>query len=213
VRRVSALILPAAALLIAACGGSSNSGAGTPGATQTSPQAAAQTATSAPAPTSSSPTTTASTTPSATPGTGSSRCRAGDLTGAFLGGQAATGHGLLGFALRNLSGHTCVALGYPGVQFLSQGGQALPTIPTHTRQDFFGPLSNHPLAVAPGASISFRLGVTHGAASTTGCATAYALQVIPPNDTATLRIAIPNGAYECQTTTVSPMQPGDSAYP
>ena len=38
-------------------------------------------------------------------------------------------------------------------------------------------------------------------------------QVIPPDDTATLRISIPNGAFECQTTTVSPMQPGDSAYP
>jgi hypothetical protein len=61
--------------------------------------------------------------------------------------------------------------------------------------------------------VSFRLGVTHGAASTAGCSTAYALQVIPPNDTASLRIPIAGGAYECQTATVSPMQPGASAYP
>lgn len=112
-----------------------------------------------------------------------------------------------------MSSHSCITFGYPGIQFLSQGGQALPTSPTHTTQDFFGSLTDHPLAVPPGTSVSFRLGVTHGAASTATCATAYALQVIPPNDTATLRIGIPNGAYECQATTVSPMQRGGSAYP
>ncbi len=140
-------------------------------------------------------------------------CRAADLSGSFLGGQAATGHGLLGFALRNQSAHTCTTYGYPGIQFLSQNGQALPTLPTHTTTDFFGSLPKAPLTVAPGATVSFRLGVTHGAESTAGCTTAYALQVIPPNDTATLRISIAGGAYECQTATVSPVQQGSSAYP
>ncbi len=140
-------------------------------------------------------------------------CRAADLSGSFLGGQAATGHGLLGFALHNRSGHTCTTYGYPGIQFLSQSGQPLTTIPTHTTHDFFGSLPKPALTVSPGATVSFRLGVTHGAASTTGCATAYALQVIPPNDTSTLRIALPDGAYECRTATVSPMQQGTSAYP
>jgi hypothetical protein len=209
-RRPLALIPLVAVLLLAGCGGSSNPDTGTAGATRTSPQAAAPTTSSAPSTTTSSSTTTTTT---AAQGTGSSRCRAADLAGSFLGGQAATGHGLLGFELHNVSHHTCVALGYPGVLFLSRSGQALPTIPTHTRQDFFGPLGNHPVAVAPGTSVSFRLGVTHGAASSAGCTTAYALQVIPPNDTTTLRIAIPGGAYECRTSTVSPMQPGDSAYP
>jgi hypothetical protein len=37
--------------------------------------------------------------------------------------------------------------------------------------------------------------------------------VIPPDDTATLRTSIPDGAYECRTATVSPLRPGDSAYP
>jgi hypothetical protein len=106
-----------------------------------------------------------------------------------------------------------VAFGYPGVLFLSRSGQPLPTIPTHTTTDFFGTLPNHPLPVAPGATVSFRLGVTHGAASTAGCTTAYGLQVIPPNDTATMRISIPDGAYECQATTVSPMEVGTGAYP
>jgi hypothetical protein len=130
-----------------------------------------------------------------------------------LGGQAATGHGLLGFALHNQSGHSCTTYGYPGIQFLAQSGQALTTMPTHTTTDFFGSLPKAPLTVAPGGIVSFRLGVTHGAASTAGCTTAYGLQVIPPNDTATLRISIPNGAYECQTATVSPVVRGTSAYP
>jgi hypothetical protein len=131
----------------------------------------------------------------------------------FLGGQGATGHGELGFALRNTGSQTCSTYGYPGVQFLDKSGQPLPTIPTHTTQDFFGTLPETPLTVAPGSSVSFRLGVTHGQTSSAGCTTAYGLQVIPPNDTATLKAVIANGAYECQTTTVSPLQRGTSAYP
>ena len=43
--------------------------------------------------------------------------------------------------------------------------------------------------------------------------TAGSVQVIPPNDTSTVRVAIPGGVYECGgAVTVSPMQPGDSAY-
>jgi hypothetical protein len=130
----------------------------------------------------------------------------------FLGGQGATGHGELGFTLRNTGSSPCTTFGYPGVQFLDQSGQALPTVPTHTTQDFFGSLPRLRLTVAPGATVSFRLGVTHGMTSTAGCTTAYGLQVIAPNDTATLRTSIRNGAYECQTATVSPLQAGTSAY-
>jgi hypothetical protein len=139
-------------------------------------------------------------------------CRAADLSLSFLGGQGATGHGELGFSLRNTGNVACTTIGYPGIQFLDKGGGDLPTTPDHTTQDFFGSVPKLPLTVVPGATVSFRLGVTHGAASTTGCATAYGLQVIPPNDTATLRTTIPNGEYECQTATVSPLAPGTSAY-
>lgn len=112
-----------------------------------------------------------------------------------------------------MSSHNCIVVGYPGVQFLTRSGGALPTIPTHRDKDFFGDLTDHPLLVAPGTTFSFRLVVSHGAASNVFCTTAYGLQVIPPNDTASLRISIPNGAYECQTLTVSPVQRGDAAYP
>ncbi|MFL5865357.1 MAG: DUF4232 domain-containing protein [Solirubrobacteraceae bacterium] len=138
-------------------------------------------------------------------------CKAAGLALSFLGGQGATGHGELGFALKN-TGAACATGGYPGIQFLSQDGAALPTVPQHTTSDFFGELPLKALALAPGQTTSFRLGVSHGGGSDTGCSTAYGLQVIPPNDTATLRVQIPDGASECGATTVSPLQSGTSAY-
>ncbi len=141
-----------------------------------------------------------------------SRCNGAGLSLSFLGGQGATGHGELGFALRNTSSHACVTGGYPGVLFL-RGGRPLPTIPEHTTRDFVGFAPVRQLTVAPGRSVSFRLGVTHGVASTAGCTMADGLQAIAPGDTAPLRTPIANGgAYECRTATVSPLQPGDSAY-
>jgi hypothetical protein len=204
-------LVAAAALALAGCGGSAGGaeqGTASVASTPAGPPTTASTPSSI-APTTTSPPSTTSTTSVATP----PLCRAADLSLSFLGGQAATGHGLLGFALRNVGGHTCTTFGYPGIQFLTKAAQPLPTVPTHTTEDYFGTLTNHPLAVAPGTTVSFRLGVTHGAASTANCATAWALQVIPPNDTSTLRVALPQGAYECQTATVSPMQRGTSAYP
>jgi hypothetical protein len=214
------LAVGASALLVAACGGSS-AGSGHLASSTTSPSAPATTGSAtATTPASTAPPGTASTA-QGPPGTstsggaavsGAPPCRAGELSATFLGGQGATGHGELGFALRNIGQHTCTTVGYPGVQFLDRAGQALPTEPTHTTQDFFGSVPEAALTVAPGATVSFRLGVTHGAASPNGCTTAYGLQVIPPNDTASLRVAIPGGAFECQTTTVSPLAQGTSAY-
>ena len=123
------------------------------------------------------------------------------------------GHGEIGFVLKNTSDVSCRTYGWPGILFLDQSGHPLPTIPHHTTSDFFGSGPAVPLVIAPGASASFRLDVGHGVATSAGCATAYALQVIPPNDTATLRTSIPNGAYECKDANVSPLRAGSSAYP
>jgi len=201
----------AAALLLAACGGSStNASTSTSSAVASTPVTTASTQTSGTTQTATTPTTTTSTTATSS---GPPLCVAADLQLSFLGGQAATGHGLLGFELRNTGTTTCHTGGYPGVLFLSRSGAPLPTVPTHTTQDFFGALPLASLTVAPGTSISFRLGVTHGIASNAGCTTAYGLQVIPPNDTATLRTTIADGAYECRTVTVSPVVAGTAAYP
>ena len=173
-------------------------------------------------PTTSSTQSTPSTPSTATTTTTTSRtaihggiCRAAGLHLTYLGGSAATGHGLLGFALKNVSASDCQTSGYPGVLFVGKSGSALPTNSTRTTTDFFGTLPLRSLTVIPGAPVSFRLGVTHFGpdGSEAGCTTAYGLQVIPANDTATLRVSIPQGVYECGTTTVSPLQPGDSAVP
>ena len=130
---------------------------------------------------------TTSTTSPTTATSGEPPCTAASLSLSFLGQQGGMGHGELGFALRNTGNVGCRTYGCPGVLFLDQSGNPLPTIPHHTTTDFFGSSPAVPLVIAPGASASFRLDVGHGVATSAGCATAYGLQVIPPNDTATLR--------------------------
>jgi hypothetical protein len=129
-----------------------------------------------------------------------------------LGGNGATGHIELGFALRNTSSGACHTYGYPGILFLGAGGQPLTTNTTRTTHDFFGSLPLAALTVAPGQEASFRVGTSDVTGSGPSCTTAHALQVIPPDDTATLRVTLQNGTYECGNATVSPLQPGTSAF-
>jgi hypothetical protein len=203
-RVVLGVLAVLAALALAACGSTK-----TVTTTVTSGQAATTTGGSG---STSATTTSASTVASTTSGGGVPHCRAGMFALSYLGQQGATGHGEIGFALKNISASSCRTFGFPGVLFLNQSGAPLPTISTRTTHDFFGVTPLQALLVAPGASVSFRLGVTHGISSPAGCTTAYGLQVIPPNDTGLLRTTIPQGAYECQTTTVSPLQADNSAY-
>ena len=191
----------AAAVTLAACGGSSTSSS----APSTNAGASSTATTSA--------TGASSATSSTTTTSGAAACVAADLALSYLGGQGATGHGELGFALRNTSSQPCHTYGYPGVLFLSKSGQGLTTATTRTTHDLFGSAPLTPITLAPGQTASVRLGVTHGAASSSGCVTADGLQVIPPDDTATLKTTIPNGgAFECGTATVSPLEPGTSAF-
>ncbi len=212
-----------ACLALCACGGSGSSASSAAGqsssvttvtktatAPATSRSTAAGSSTSSAASTSSGASTTAGA-PSAS--VGPPPCRAAGLALSFLGQQGATGHGELGFALRNTGSGNCATFGYPGIQFLDRNGRALPTVPTHATSDLFGSSALHGLVLAPGHSASFRLTVSHGGGSSAGCTTAYALAVIAPNDTVSLRVAIAGGATECGAAIVSPVRPGDSAYP
>ncbi len=201
-----ALLTIAAVLTLAACGGSSK-----PASTTSATSPGSSTTTAGQSTTPQTKTTPPATTTSSA--TAAGLCRAPGLSLSFLGGQGATGHGLLGFELRNVSPRTCHTFGFPGVQFLDSTGRPLPTVSTRTTQDFFGSAPERALAVAPGQSVSFRIGVTHGITSTAGCTTAAAVSVIPPNDTESLHVTISQGAYECRTATVTPVQPGGSAYP
>ena len=191
------LLAVSAALLLSACGSSGKStSSGTQGAASTT--------------TASHPATT---TRSAPHSQASNRCVASGLKLSFIGGQGATGHGLLGFELHNATSSPCHTYGYPGIQFLDQNGRPLPSKSTRTTHDFFGPAPLQSLVVASNGTVSFRVGVTHGITSSVGCTTAYGIAVIPPDDTSSLRVSIPQGAYECGTATVSPLRPGASAYP
>jgi hypothetical protein len=206
-----------AALVVGLIAGCGSSGSGGNSSTHPAPttKTVTHTVTSGHGATTSSSTSTgASPTPSVhTTSAGLSICRAAGVKITYLGGQGATGHGLLGFAMQNAGSASCTTLGYPGIQFESARGVALPTHDTRTTTDFFGTTKLAQLTVAPGQSVSFRLGVSHGSASPTGCVTAGYVQVIAPNDTSAVRIEIPGGVYECAgAVTVSPMQPGDSAY-
>jgi hypothetical protein len=212
---VIALAAAGAAAVLAACGSSSaahTTQASAPAASHTATRTVTRTASaSTPSSTASGATSTTSTAASG----GSGRCVAGDLQLSFLGGQGATGHGELGFALRNTSDRPCTTGGYPGVLFLDKAGHPLPTTPTHTTDDFFGHTTLAALTLAPGKRASFRLGVSHvgRGGSDKGCTTAAGLQVIAPNDTATMRLTLPpGGAAECGgTVSVSPLQPGTTA--
>lgn len=212
----TAILASLIALTLSACGGSSHTSATTTTAAQGSPTASSSGTTTTAAGSTMAPastTTVVTSTVSSTTSGGPPPCVASDLSVSFLGQQGATGHGLLGFALRNTSGRSCHTFGFPGVLFLDKAGHALPTISTRTTHDFFGTAPEVKLVLAPGSRASFRLGVTHGVTSTAGCTTAHGLQVIAPDDTRTLRATIPGGAYECRTATVSPLRPGNSAYP
>ncbi|HKO29192.1 MAG TPA: DUF4232 domain-containing protein [Solirubrobacteraceae bacterium] len=208
------LVLLPLVVLLAACGSSGGSGGAT-----SSPTAAATTATTAAPQTTSATsqtapsTTTTSTTAPPTAAADRSPCGAANLALSFLAQQGGMGHGEIAFKLRNTGSTSCRTYGYPGILFLNRHGGALPTIPHHTTNDFFGSTPAVRLVIAPGASASFRLDVGHGVATANGCATAYGLQVIPPDDTAKLRTTIPNGSYECRDANVSPLRAGTSAYP
>lgn len=197
-------------LAVAGCGSSA-----TTTVTTTATSTATRTVTvTTPAATTGPATTTAATSPTATSAAGTGACRAADLTLSYLGQQGATGHGELGFALRNKSGGPCTTFGYPGVLFLDRTGRALPTRSTRTTSDFFGHTTLRHLKLGPGDTVSFRVGVTHVPTAGNRCTTAHQVQVIAPNDTATMRVQIrQGGAYECAVATVSPVQAGKSAYP
>jgi hypothetical protein len=134
------------------------------------------------------------------------------LTPSLLGGEGATGHIELGFALKNTSSGPCHTYGYPGIEFLDASGQGLSTNTMRTTHDFFGSLPLAPLTVASGATVSFRVGTSDVTGSGPKCVTAHALQVIAPDDTATMKVQLPHATYECGNATVSPLQPGTTAF-
>jgi hypothetical protein len=138
-------------------------------------------------------------------------CTAADLRLSFLGGQGATGHGLLGFALRNGGSASCSVYGYPTVALLGRSGHPLAARVTDASTDFFGSVAEARINLAAGREASFRLTVSHGGGSNAGCAVARSLRAIPPGASSALRAAIRPAAYVCGGATVSPIVAGTTA--
>ena len=136
-------------------------------------------------------------------------CTASDLALSYEGSNGAPGELVLYFAMRNTGSSSCHTYGYPGVQFLDRAGNPLPTAATRTIHDVLGSTPAVAVTLAPGKLASFRMIAAQNPAGA-GCTTAYALQAIAPNDTATMRVSIPGGVSECRVTTVSPLAPGSA---
>jgi hypothetical protein len=197
-------------LSLAACG-SSNSSDQTPvTVTQTVTTPVTPPATSTATGTGPQTDTTATKT-STTSGAVGAACTASDLTPSFLGSNGAAGTIVLGFALKNTGSTTCHTYGWPGVQFLSSAGAALPTGATRTTGDVVGSTPANVLTLAPGEAASFRMVSSDMGPGGSACPNASALQIFAPDDTVRMRVSL-NGVAACGKTTVSPMLPGDSAF-
>jgi hypothetical protein len=203
----------AGALLVVACGGSSNasdntqptvtvvktqtvSGPSTTPSTTTGTHTGPQTDTTA---------TKTSTTAAGNP------CTAADLTPSYLGSNGAAGTVVLGFALKNSGSTTCHSYGWPGVEFLSSSGAALPTHATRTTGDVVGSTPAGELTLAPGESASFRMVTSDIGAGGGSCPTASSLQIYAPDDTVKMHVSLP-GVAACGKITLSPLLPGVSAF-
>ncbi len=147
-------------------------------------------------------------------GGGSTECVAADLKPSFLGTNGAAGTIAVGFALTNVSSSTCTTYGWPGVLLLSSTDQALPTDAVRSSSDLLGATPAANISLAPGQKASFRIIASDFASgSTASCPSATALQIIAPNDTATLKVTISGGIPACGRATLSPMMVGTTAWP
>jgi hypothetical protein len=217
--RLRRSLLPAAALLsavaLAACGGSNNASDNTqPTVTVTQTKTVTRSA-SNPSTTTTTDTgpqtNTAATKTSTTPTALGNACRASDLTPSYLGSNGAAGTIVLGFALKNTGQSTCHTYGWPGVEFLSSSGAALATHATRTTGDVVGSTPAGVLTLAPGQEASFRMVTSDMATGGGSCPTAGSLQIYAPDDTATMKVAVP-GVAACGKATLSPLMPGVSAF-
>jgi hypothetical protein len=200
------------ALVVVACGGSNNTSDNAGGGqstvtittTVTSPPPSSTTST---APLTST-TATKTTTTAFASGTA---CVASELTPMFLGSNGAAGTVVLGFALKNTGTKTCHTYGWPGVAFLSAGGNALPTNATRTTGDVVGSTPAGVLKLKPGEQASFRIVASDIGSNGGSCPTARQLQIYAPDDTVTMKVSLP-GVAACGKATLSPMLPGTSAF-
>jgi hypothetical protein len=233
------LVAVGAALAVAACGSSSTSDQS---ATVKAPTASTPVHTVVPAPTSTPTDTTTSTTTAAVntvPATPSSvttatitapdsggaglttsttavtaLCTAADLTAAAVPPNGATGTVVLGFTLSNTGAQPCETEGWPGIAFVDAAGSPVTTPTTRSTRDILGSTPVARLLLSPGAEASFRITVhdSNNQGGEAGCGSYQTVQIIAPDDTATMLVKLPDGPAEvCGAATISPLEAGTSA--
>jgi hypothetical protein len=139
-------------------------------------------------------------------------CKASVLTASYLGSNGAAGTIELGFGLTNSGSRTCHTYGWPGVQLLSSADADLPTDAVRSKSDLLGSTPAVLLDLAPGAEASFRILEHDSGAGGSNCQNATQLQIIAPDDTATMKVSLAGGVPACGSTTLSPILPGTSAF-
>src|SRR5579863_1352861 len=194
-------------LVVAACGGSSN----TSDQTRTIIETRTVTRPVTSPTTSTGPLTNTTATRTTPTQPVSNACTASDLTPVYLGSNGAAGTIVLGFALKNTGSTTCHTYGWPGVQFLSSSGAALPTGSVRTTGDVVGSTPANTLTLAPGDEASFRMVTSDMGPNGSSCPTAADLQIYAPDDTVKMKVSV-SGVAACGKSTVSPLMPGTSAF-
>ncbi len=224
ISRLHAVVAPAAFLLlaagVAACGGSSPTAATTPAnptvtVTVTHPSPAATGTSASTTTTGGTPTGTQTGPPTGTATTAGPACTAADLHPRFIGANGATGNVILDFALTNLGAGPCHTYGWPGVAFVTAAGGTIPLTPRRTTEDLLGSTPATALTLAPGQQVSFRIVAadTNSAGGTAGCHRAAGVDIIAPDDTASMHVLTGAGVTVCGNVSVSPLLPGTGAAP
>ncbi len=181
----SRLLAVSAALLTftigaGACGSSgstakSSTGSSTSTSTSTAPTTSAQSSAPGGLATTAPPTTTA----------GSTRCRAGQLTGSATQAGAAAGNRYLTVVLTNTADSTCTLHGYPGVSLADANGARI----GQPAQREANATSGSVTLAAKNGKASFLVHTTADV-NGTGCQPpSTTIDVIPPNDTGTVHVA------------------------
>ncbi len=187
-RSSAVVLLVALAGAAAGCSSSSSSHRASSG-----PPTSAHAATTV-APPSSSTTTTrqaAPTTTSTAASNRSSTCTASQLTGSIEGTSGAAGQFEVTVALKNTSNGPCTTGGYAGLQLVSTSGAKLQTTALRGGTLNFENIAPTPITLGPGSTAWFNLGYSDvPSGGETSCPMSSQLQIIPPNATSHLAVAL-----------------------
>jgi hypothetical protein len=136
-------------------------------------------------------------------------CTAADLRVDAVPPNSGPGTTVLGFELTNASAHPCVSEGWPGIALIGASDAVTDVSTTRTTSDDLGSTPETKVTLGPGQVMSFRI-TLHDDGS--GCHSYGGVQIIAPNDTATLDAQISDGPVQsCGTVAVSPVEPGATA--